>query len=95
MQKAEGAMSELFVARKNAKNTEETCQNDNFALFATFCGNFPGPRPVWSLDFLWIVELGASPPPCPKTVQKKFKKLLTLCLPFGIVATHTVTNSKK
>jgi hypothetical protein len=32
---------------------------------------------------------------CPKTVQKKFKKLLTLSLPFGIVASHTVTYSKK
>jgi hypothetical protein len=32
---------------------------------------------------------------CPKTVQKYFKKLLTLFLPFGIVDIHTVTNSKK
>jgi hypothetical protein len=32
---------------------------------------------------------------CPKTVQKKFKKLLTLNLRFGIVALHTVTYRNK
>jgi hypothetical protein len=33
--------------------------------------------------------------PCLKSVQKKFKKALTLNLPFGIVASHTVTYIQK